>query len=121
MYTQPCTLTSGATVTITPWRLDEMAALATDFQAVQDTLTATLRGQSAPLLPQRAMPVLVRVLRLSLTRPDDADLVMAPDLPAVLQAIWAVNGLGDYAKKALLQRLRADQWRAALLKPRTSP
>lgn len=120
MYTHPCTLTSGATVTVTPWRLDEMAALATDFQAVQDTLTAALRDQPAPLPPQRTLPVLIRLLRLSLSRPDDADLVMAPDLPAVLRAIWDANGLGEHAKKALLQRLKADQRRAALLAPRTS-
>lgn len=114
-YTRPVTLSGGATVTVTAWSLADVAAHATDFQAVLDALTASLRETPPPLPSQDSMELLARVIRLSLTRPEDAALVRACDFPDLLEAIWQVNHLGDLAKKALRLRLEADRMRQALL------
>jgi len=108
MHTQPVTLTCGVTVTVTAWRLADIAAHAADFHAVVDAISAPLRGLPAPLPPQDTLPVLARVVRLSLTRPEDAHLVRACDLPPLLAAVWEVNGLGALAKKSLALQLRAQ-------------
>lgn len=119
-YTRPVTLSGGATVTVNAWGLVDVAAHATDFQAVLDAFTASLRDTPQAMPSQDSMALLSRVIRLSLTRPEDAELVRACDFPDLLEAIWAVNGLGDLIKKALRLRLQADQVRQALLTPSPS-
>ncbi|KQR37728.1 hypothetical protein [Deinococcus sp. Leaf326] len=114
-YTRPVTLSSGVTVTVSAWGLADVAAHATDFQAVLDALTASLRDVPPPMPSQDSMALLTRSIQLSLTRPEDAVLVKACDFPDLLEAIWEVNGLGDLAKKALRLRLEADKVRQALL------
>ncbi|UQN04862.1 hypothetical protein [Deinococcus sp. QL22] len=107
-YAHPVTLANHVTVTVTGWGLGDVASHAADVQAVIDALTAPLRGTPSPLLLGAVVPVLARVLQLSLTRPEDAQHLAICDLAPLLQAIWDVNGLADLAKKSLARQLRAQ-------------
>ncbi|UQN05462.1 hypothetical protein [Deinococcus sp. QL22] len=98
-YLQPVTLAAGMTVTVAAWRLADMAGHAADLQSVVHALSASLRGEVPPLARSSTFPVLARLVRLSLTRPEDAALVQACDVPSLLLAMWELNGLRDLAQQ----------------------
>ena len=107
-YTHPVTLSNHITVSVVGWGLGDVASHAADVQAVIDALTAPLRGVPSPVPSAAIVPVLARVLRLSLTRPEDAQHICLSDIAPLLAAIWEVNGLSDLAKKSLARQLRAQ-------------
>ncbi|UQN06289.1 hypothetical protein [Deinococcus sp. QL22] len=98
-YLQPVTLNAGMTVTVAAWRLADMAGHAADLQAVIHALSAPVRGETSGLARSATFPGLARLIRLSLTRPEDAGLVQACDLPPLLLAMWDLNGLRELTQQ----------------------
>lgn len=102
-HIQTVTTAQGATITVQAWSLDQIAANSADFLNLLRVFTSSLQGEA---LSEEFSTLVVRSVRLSLQRPEDAALITARDLPDVMQAVWEVNGLGDLVKKLLSLQLQ---------------
>lgn len=116
MYTQTVTLKDGTSVSVRPWTLEEIGANSADFLEMLNIHSAALAATEAgEMRPEAAPGTLARLIRRSLVNPEDAERVLAPDLAAVQEAIWEVNGLGDFLKGSLALRLKAREAQLAAL------
>lgn len=107
-YTQTVQLESGVTVTVRAWTLAEMGAASGEFLTLIDALNAPLT-QGKPAIGIDVPLLLHRAIRNSLLRPEEVDSLRASDIPAVLDAIYSVNGLKELIKKSLRFRLEMQQ------------
>lgn len=103
-HAQTVQLANSVTVTVVAWPLDQIAANSADFLNLLRAFTATLTGDQP--LTEEFSTLVVRAIRLSLQRPEDATHITARDLPELMQAVWDVNGLGDLVKKLLFLQLQ---------------
>jgi len=103
-HAQTVPLSNGVTITVVAWSLDQIAANSADFLNLLRAFTASLTTDQP--LSQEFAALVVRTVRLSLQRPEDAAHVTARDLPELMQAVWDVNGLGDLVKKLLSLQLQ---------------
>lgn len=116
-YTRAVELASGQNVTVQAWTLADIAANTADFYALLELIASPFDDQAQGGTPE-LFRVAERSIRLSLTRPEDATLVRAPDIPELLDAIFEVNGLADLVKKTMRLRLKLKQAQAI---PSTAP
>lgn len=107
-HARTVTLASGPTITLTAWTLEQISANTADYFNLLRAFLADLKAEAT--LDQEFTTLLVRLVRLSLAQPEDATHVTARDLPEVLEAIWELNELGEFAKKllSLHHRLQAN-------------
>lgn len=120
---RPVPLECGATVTVRAWGLDFLEQHASDYFAFLRLFAqAVTVSTDADLgLPDRTVALMTRVVRASLTSPEDASLVTSADLATLCDAIFELNRLGDTPKKLISLLLRATQAKAdALENPSSS-
>ncbi|GGR31469.1 hypothetical protein [Deinococcus ruber] len=98
-HAQTVQLATGPTIIIEAWTLDQIAANSADFLNMVNAFTSSLTGNQP--LTQEFSALVVRVVKLSLQRPEDVVHIRAGDLSELMEAVWQVNGLGDFVKKML--------------------
>lgn len=120
-YAQNVVLSNGTSVTVEAWTFGQMAARSAEFMAMLEGFTARIKGEVATLPDEDNMRLMQRTVQYSLARPEDAELLRACDLPALVEAIWEVNGLGDLVGKFMRLRMEAHERQMQMLSSSPPP
>lgn len=110
--TAAVTLHSGATVTVCAWSYLNFSASLADYR----NLLAAFReriGAGTGELPQQLL--LDRVIMAAVPAEADRGLIMAADLPLLLDAIFVLNRVEDITAKSLGLHMRLLQAEASAL------
>lgn len=115
-YNQTVKLKDGTSVVVRPWTLEEVGAHTADFLELLHIHSASLAPTAlGEMEPEAAPRTLERLIRRSLLHPEDIERICTPDLAVIQEAIWDVNGLGDFLKGSLALRLKAREAQLAAL------
>lgn len=115
-YTKTVPLSDGTFVTVQAWSLGDIAARSSEFMGMLEAFVARIKGQAELLPDADAMRLMERTVRFSLMRPEEAERIRACDLPALVTAVWEVNGLAELVGKFLHLRLQAHERQEQMLK-----